>query len=379
LYRTTKTVSSIKKEKSVSKKFQLQPYRKSRVSKRFGAAVVLLLVALFVPQVRVQAASFSSASVNLSDPRPSASSSYTVTVSSVSATALRCIRSTYVTTPSGSTAISAPFTSAAATIGASTLLTGSTGSWSISNSQNVVTYTNTTNATVPSVTTGATFVINGITNGSTVDTSYWLQFRTYSDSGCTAPIDNVTVGFIYTNGSTLSLTVDNTLSFTVNAVAGSQSCNGTTTTAASTATTIPFGTVSAASNGVVCQDLTAATNATGGYTIYARYTAAPTNSLSQTLSGHSGTNAAPTTFSAAGTEAYGYSTNDGTLGTGTAARFTSGGQKWAAMTSSNAELAFESTGISSSTYRVGHQVGVSLTTRPGTYTTTVIYTCTPVY
>ncbi|MDB5178435.1 MAG: hypothetical protein JWN01_378, partial [Patescibacteria group bacterium] len=26
-----------------------------------------------------------------------------------------------------------------------------------------------------------------------------------------------------------------------------------------------------------------------------------------------------------------------------------------------------------------HQVGISLTTKPGTYTTTVVYTCTPVY
>jgi len=49
------------------------------------------------------------------------------------------------------------------------------------------------------------------------------------------------------------------------------------------------------------------------------------------------------------------------------------------MTTSNAELAYEPTGVTTTTYRVGHQVGVGLTTRPGTYTTTIIYTCTPIY
>jgi hypothetical protein len=222
--------------------------------------------------------------------------------------------------------------------------------------------------------------LNGIQNSATADTRFFMRINTYSNVDCaTGPIDNATVTFILTNASTLTLTVDQTLSFTVNAVASAQSCNGTTTTAASTATTIPFGTVTAASNAIVCQDLQAATNATSGYTISARYTAAPTNSLAQTIASHTGTNAAPTTFSAAGTEAYGYTTNDATLGTGTANRFTNPSQNWAAMTTTNAEVAFEAAGVTSTTYRVGHQVGIALTTDPGTYSTTVIYTCTPVY
>ncbi len=364
----------------MSKLFQSYTRKSSRLPYRLGLAVLLLLVSVVVPNLQVQAATFSQASVSLSDPRPSATSIYTMTVSSVTATALRCIRATFVTTPSGSTPIPSTFTAAAATVnGASTLLTGSTGTWTPTVSQNVVTYTNPTNATAPSVTSGATFIMNNIAADDLADTSYWIQFRTYSDVGCVTPIDSATVGFIYTTGSTLTLTVDATLSFTVNAVAGSQSCNGTTTTQASTATTIPFGTVSSAANGVVCQDLTAATNATNGYTIFARYTAAPTNALSQTIASHSGTNAAPTVFSGAGTEAYGYSTNDATLGTGTVNRFTSPGPRWAAMTTSNAEVAFEPTGLTSTTYRIGHQVGVSLVTDPGTYSTTVIYTCTPIY
>jgi hypothetical protein len=225
-------------------------------------------------------------------------------------------------------------------------------------------------------------VIAGVTNSSVNNTSYWLRFNTYNNTDCaTSPVDNTTMGFIFTQGSTLSLTVDQTLTFTVNSVATSQSCGGGTSTSGSTATTIPFGTVTTAANGLVCQDLTASTNATNGYTIFARYTAAPTNGTGQTIDPVSGSNASPGSFPAAGaTEAYGYTTNDQTLGTGTANRFYNGSTySYAAMTTSNAEVAYESAGVSSTTYRIAHQVGITALTDPGTYSTTVIYTCTPVY
>jgi hypothetical protein len=127
---------------------------------------------------------------------------------------------------------------------------------------------------------------------------------------------------------------------------------------------------------VVCQDLQISTNATNGYTVYTRYTSKP-QSGANTIADHTGSNTTPTAFSAAGTESYGYTTNDSALGTGIANRFAS--NLWAAMTTTNAEVAFDATGVNSTSYRVGHQVGISPTTRPGTYVTTIIYTCTPVY
>jgi len=353
------------------------------------AAVVVALVGVGLNAGVANAATLSSASVAQSDPRPSqASVSYTITGSSVTSTAIKCVKVVWSTTSTGTQAPTG-FSAASGTVTAasSTLINSSATGWSLAKSDgtsstgqnNIYQYTNTTGVT-PSTLTGATFVIGGITNSSVADTAYHLSINTYGNTDCsTSPIDNAKMQFINTNGSTLSLTIDNSLSFTVNSVAGSQACDGTTTTAASTATTIPFGTVTSASNAIVCQDLTAATNSTNGYTIYARYTGAPANALAQTLADWTGTNAAPTTFASAGTEAYGVTTNDTTLGTGTANRFTSGGQKWAALTTSNAELAYESTGVTSTTYRVGHQAGVSLTTKPGTYSTTVIYTCTPIY
>jgi hypothetical protein len=345
------------------------------------AIALVALLGLSLNAGIANAATLSSAKVALSDSRPSTTAvNYTVTASSVQTVATKCIKLVFATTATGST-VPTGFDSS---VGAVAINTGGTNYVPTPAS---LTLTKSTNGTLtlvdaagqtPASATARTVSIDGITNSSVADTAYFLRISTFSNSDCaTGPLDNASVEFINTNGSTLSLTIDNTLSFTVNAVASGQSCNGTNSTATSTATTLPFGTVTASTNGIVCQDLTAATNSTNGYTIFARYTAKPTNALAQTIADWTGTNTTPTTFSAAGTESYGYTTNDFTLGTGTAARFNA--NKYAAMTTSNNEVAYEAAGVTSTTYRIGHQVGVSLTTFPGTYTTTIIYTCTPVY
>jgi hypothetical protein len=351
-------------------------------SRRLWLVGIFVASVLLIPALSTHAATLAAASLSISDPRPNnLSTSYTFAGTVPASSAIKCIKMQFTDTATGTTVPAGMNTTGGgvAVDNAGSNYVPTPASWSLNKTTNGTLLL--TNAAGETPVTGSRHIkVDGITNGNTADTRYWLKFNTYNNTDCTSnSVDNATVLFILTNGSTLTLSVDNTLSFSVNAVGAAQSCDGATTTAASTATTIPFGTVSAASNAVVCQDLTAATNATTGYSIYARYTSAPTNALSQTIANHSGTNAAPTAFSAAGTEAYGYTTNDASLSTGTANRFTSPTQNWAALTTSNAELAFEPAAVTSSTYRVGHQVGVSLTTRPGTYATTVIYTCTPIY
>jgi len=362
------------------KRPKTRPPRSHLPSRLWLVGVFVVFILSLSSSLTAHAATLSQASVAMTDPRPSTGAvTYTMSVTGVSATAIRCIEETYSTTPAGPGAIPG-FTSAAATVsGTSTLLNGSTGTWAVADTATTIKYTNATNATAPSTTTGATFIAQAITNGSTSNTGYWLQFQTFSDATCVTPVDNATVGFIYNTGSTLSLTVSPQLSFIVGAIGTTTACDGTTTTAASTATTIPFGTVTSAANAVVCQSLTAATNATNGFTVYTRYTSQPTNALAQTIANAPGTNAAPAAFPAAGVEAYGYTTNDSALGTGTVNRFTNPVQEWAAMSATNAEVMYEATGVTSTTFDIAHQVGVSNLTRPGTYTTTVIYTCTPIY
>jgi hypothetical protein len=91
------------------------------------------------------------------------------------------------------------------------------------------------------------------------------------------------------------------------------------------------------------------------------------------LADFTGTNGSPTAFSAAGTEAYGYTT----AGTGEA-QFSS--NKWSKFNhTSNDPIATESVPDSAISFNTGFQVGIAGTTKPGTYQTTVVYTCTPVY
>jgi hypothetical protein len=358
-------------------------------------AFVLTFVSIGLFPAVSNAATLGNASVALSDPRPSQTNvSYTLTLgnvgSPVTASAVKCIQVFFSTTSTGNTAPTGFSGASVDTSGLATssLVNSSASGWSVALSSgvssagqdNIVQYTNATGVT-PSTTQGATLIVPKITNSSVQDTNYWVFFNTYGNTNCTAsPIDNAIVQYINTNGSTLSLTVDDTLSFTVNAVSASASCDGGTTTQASTPTTIPFGTVTAASNGFVCQNLTAATNATNGYTVYTRYTAKPTNALGQTIADTSGTNQNPAAFSAPGFEAYGYTTNDAALSTpGTANRFTSPSQLWAPETTTNEAVGYEPNGVTATTFEVAHQVGISLTTHPGTYSTTIIYTCTPIY
>jgi hypothetical protein len=329
----------------------------------------------------VAAGTLTSTKVALSDPRPStASVNYTFTGSSVTTSTIKCIKLVFATTAAGVTVPTGfnSSTSAALNTGSTNYVPTPASLVLDKTTNGTLLFTDATGQTPASAST-RTFSVNGLTNSSTADTAYYLRINTYNNTDCaTSPLDNAIVEFINTNSSILSLSVDPTLSFSIGAVSSAQSCDGTTTTGTSTATTIPFGAVTAGANGVVCQDLTASTNGTSGYSIFIRYTGAP-QSGSNFIAAHSGTNTAPTAFSAAGTEAYGYSTNDATLGTGTPNRFTSPSPAWAAATTTNAEIGYESTPVTSTSYRIGHQVGISVTSPAGIYQTTIIYTCTPVY
>jgi hypothetical protein len=267
--------------------------------------------------------------------------------------------------------------------GGSTIFSSHTGYTLDKTTNGTLKYTN-ASGIAPSVTSGAHFIVNGITNGSQTNDDKFLTFSTYNNTDCsTNPIDSVVVGFIFTDGQQVTIGVDPSLSFAVAGVTGNGSLtvNGATITngLATTSGTIPFGTLSSATNKVAAQDLTVSTNAGNGYTVYVRYSGKPTvNSFNiDDLNTGTSTNLSPTVFTAAGTEGFGYTTEDFTLGTGTAGRFSA--NKWASFTTSNAEVAYNGTTANSQTTRVGFQAGIAGSTEPGAYTTTVIYTATPVY
>ena len=161
-----------------------------------------------------------------------------------------------------------------------------------------------------------------------------------------------------------------------------------------TATTIPFGTLSAGTEKVAAHDITITTNAGGGYTVTASHSANVQGTGAPLISGatnnidpFSGTNGTPTTWSAPGgttantnTAFFGYTTNDSTLCTGTAARFTSsGGNKWAGSSTVGQEVACSAAGVSSETTRLGWEIEANDIHPAGSYTGTVILVATPTY
>lgn len=334
---------------------------------------------ILAPQV-ASAATLTGASLAISDSRPSTSSvSYTFDADNVTTSAIKCIKLQISTAITAGSAPSGLDTTSAALSGSSDYIP-TPGSWTVDASTNGTILATYATGETPANASDRTVIFTGITNASTANTTYYGLFSTYNDTDCSSSaVDSVNVAFIYTNGQTVSLTVDPSLSFSIAAVNSSQSVNSATTTVTSTTTTIPFGTVTTSANAIAAHDLSISTNAQSGYTVYARYTAAPTSG-SNSIDDHSGSNASPASFSTAGTEAFGYTTNDSSLGTGTATRFTSsGGNKWAAFTTSNAEVGYSATSAASDTIRIGYQVGVAGNTPAGTYTSSVILTATPVY
>ena len=123
--------------------------------------------------------------------------------------------------------------------------------------------------------------------------------------------------------NTVSAVVDPVLSFSVSAHSGA--CNGVVQSAGVTAsaTAVDLGRMSSSSNLVGAQDLTVATNAASGFTVYARSSGPMADGAGHAISDLAGgkTNAAPGAFDVAGIEAFGYTTSDSTL-SGTADRFT---------------------------------------------------------
>ena len=200
-------------------------------------------------------------------------------------------------------------------------------------------------------------------------------------------------------GVTTTATVSASLSVTVALVAAAQTVNGQTVDIESTATTIPFGTMVVNTWKALAHDITVSTNAGEGYTTSIRQIdgSGMTNILASSSNnidgfrgaGGTATNAAPLAW-AAGTNPtgsganvdtgwYGYTTEDATLGTGTADRFTNPGNYWAPFDIAPYEVAYASGPVNAEVVRVGHMLEANALQPQGVYTGTIEYICTAVF
>ncbi len=295
------------------------------------------------------------------------------------------------------------FCTESASTGTCTLPTGIVTTSAVRSADNVSgttrTDTFTTNGTLTTVVTtpatqsplAITASYTTITNPTTTNTTYFARITTYSDTGTTVidGTNNVAFAVLTSTSIAVSATVDTNLTFTVAGVTSGGTVNGATTNITATAATIPFGTLASGSTKIGAHDLTVTTNGLGGYTITVKAAAEPP--LVGLVTGNNiddftGTNASPTAWSSptgttqsVNTGFFGYTTNDGTLGTGTANRFTSVGNVWAGTSTTASEVSFNSTGVSAQVTRVGWQAEVNSIQPADSYTGTVILTTTPTY
>ncbi len=338
---------------------------------------ISVVVASLLPVIQVGA--LTNSSLLLSDPRPSQVSTYTFDASGfTTATTIRCIDLVLNTQSDG--AGTAVGTTTSFTLNSATAITA--GSWTEDTSTNG--RLRITNAGGQTPSANGNIVFGNITNGATEGTTYYGIFTSYTDALCTPgnESDEQIVAYIFKAGELVQLTIDPTLTFTCSAVGSSQSVNGATTTVASTVSGIDHGNaVTFGANGISAHDINVSTNATSGYTVYVRHTGQLTNGSDTIANFTGGNNATPAAFTAAGTEGWGYTTEDSNLAGGAVDRFTTGGgDNWAGFTTSNDPVIDNTSAtVGTETTRVGHQVGVATTTPAGTYQTTIIYTVASVY
>jgi hypothetical protein len=256
--------------------------------------------------------------------------------------------------------------------------------WGVATTTTSITLTAPSGATTSSSSVMVLEIGTNATSGATGDTqianpdtvgSYEITIGggTFQDNGSVmvAIIDNVVV----------SAQVNTTFDFSVSAVDSGFSVNGTSTSATSTATTIPFGTLSAGVIRTLAQDLSVTTNASNGFAITVYQ---DTNLLSSTGADIDGFidgayTDTPSAWTDPGTNVadedtwghWGLTSNDSDL---------FGSNLWVSPSTTPRTVWSHNSVVSASTTRVAYQAEISALQEAGDdYTTTLTYIATPTF
>jgi len=300
------------------------------------------------------------------------------------------------TAPSGMVLTAVPTLGTVAGIGGSTYSAAGTDSTCTGSGNSDCTITLTV-GTPAAQGAGATVIVpvtGGITNPTTTNTTYYVRITTKDGSAVTIDGPNTVAFAILTSTSlAVSASVDPNLTFTIAGVNSGGTVNGATTTVTTAAGTIPFGTLTAATPAIGAHDVTITTNAGSGYTVTASHSASAqagfpplTAGSSNNIDAFTGTNTSPTAWSSpngstanTNTGFFGYTTEDSSLCTGSANRFTTVTNVWAGTSTTGAEVICSATGVSAQTTRIGWEVEVNAIQPAGTYSGTAILVATPTY
>lgn len=350
--------------------------------------VLLLAVSFaiyFTPQAH--AGLLTSASVALSDPRPSqASTTYTVTYTFPSTTTIKCIDIIFADTTAHITLSTNPATTApsgmTSTSATKSSISGgglTAGSWTLYNTTNgILQYENSSGEA--SSATSITITTDGVTNPSAA--TFYAQIATYtglSTHTCSGLADSSNVMALATTGGvTTTVTVDPTISFSVAGSSGAVN-GGPTADGISTASSVAFGSVSAGGSATsAAQLLTISTNAAHGYTIYIKNSQLLTDSNNDTIAAQTCASSDCTTV--ANAQAFSGSSSVSALGfTTNSTNDTITSNNWVGLTTSNVQIDHSTSPANAATLSVEYKLQLKNTQQPGTYSNVITYTATPTY
>lgn len=364
-----------------------------RYTRIFLSSLVIIAV-ISVPPIsnylfgQVSSAGLSPAKLLLGNSQSAATSvTYSFRFTGSASTAIKQLKILFCTTASGTCTVPTGMTTTGAAFSGSNISnTGRSGTYTANG-----TLQEDWSGTTAQSPLAMTYDVTGITNSSSANTTFFARITTYSDAGTTA-IDSMTIAAATLSSTSIALsaTVDPNFTFTVAPVIAGNVNSAVVNVTTGTAASVPFGVLNTTNASVSATDVTVTTNAGSGYQITASQSATSTGGtlLSGTndIDAFTGTNTSPTAWSAPAGSAnansgfFGYTTEDATLCSGTAARFTSsGGNKWAGLTTTGTEVVCSASPVTSEITRLGWQIGINTSQPSGNYTGTVILIATPTY
>jgi hypothetical protein len=343
---------------------------------RIATATLLSVALAFSSAQTAGAAPLANVSLLMAQPEPSATNNdYAFLVSNQSSTALRCVSVQFNTQPDGGGFTPTGFDASSAVYSGSFMT--SWAGWAASDSQGIAKVTR-AGGVAPNTSSNAEIELSGITNGSVPNTSVYGIIKTFSDVGCTANVDSTIVNFQWTPDTSVSATIQPTLTFSVAPLNGG-SCNGATITGTgSTSTAVSLGQVDKTTRAIGGQELSVADNAGGGTSVYAHVDGPLTDGSGHSIASIGATSDAPAPFVNPGTEAFGY-TVDSQMSSGVPDRFTNGGPKWAAINTSDREVVYSPYVPATINGCIAYQITISPQTFGGFYGDNVTYTAVPSY
>jgi hypothetical protein len=326
---------------------------------------------MFVLAPAVDAAQITSRSTTLGVSTPGAATTYAFSFTvPTTGTAIKSFSAQACTTPLGSCTTPTGFSITGSTLTAQPTGFGAASGWTVNTATaGQLRMVDASNATTPSGSQAVSF--SGVTNSTTVNTAYYLRITTYSDSAWTTAIDT---------GNTAVATDDATTDLPVSAVVAEALtfCVGTSGatcgTIAGTSVSLNSGNpLSTASIGTGTSEMIASTNAGSGLVI--TYNAGQfTNGTHNFANGFTSSGAA----SSPGTEEFGLNATESGSGGVVSSPYNTANYAWnpavttSIGTSGGAPLTL-------GTWTVNYGANVSATTPYGSYSTKMVFTCTPTF